>query len=51
MTERIKKEPNAPDKLLLSSPGGHKYELTVDDSGNLGVTLQKEVNDDADPNA
>jgi len=51
MSERTKKEPEAPEKIVLSSPGGYKYELTVSDSGNLNVTLQKEVSGDADPNA
>lgn len=51
MSEKTRKESQVPDKLVLVSPGGHKYELTVTDSGNLNVSLKKGVTEDADPDA
>lgn len=40
------------EALMLVSPGGYKYELTVTDSGNLDVKFRgKDVNEDADSNA
>lgn len=51
MADKAKKETEAPDKLVLVSPSGHKYELTVTDSGNLNVSLKKDVTKDADPDS
>lgn len=40
--EKSKKSEQALDKVIIVSKGGHKYELTVDDSGNLSTSLVKD---------
>lgn len=48
MSEK-KKEPEAVESIVLVSPGGHKYEVTVSDAGNLQVAHKapKDKGDDA----
>jgi hypothetical protein len=42
MTARSKDNQIEAGKLVLLSPGGHKYELSVSDSGNVVVTYKTE---------
>lgn len=48
-TEDKVEQVNEFESLILISPSGHKYELTVSDSGNLKVTYrpkEEKANDD-----
>ena len=47
-TQKSKEEPQLAKSLTLVSPGGHKYEISVSDSGNLNVSYKPEAAADKD---